>query len=219
MTHPYYEVIIAIIDKVLFLKKMYLEKYGNADLTITESVRISQFIHTPTCVKPSLIRLCLKVLANCSSSSRSLGSSRVGVSNRLGGVWLWGRDWIGVAAVVRVGVAGCREQQNIKMGLFSKDKEEGKCRSISSGKKKSKYINVGFVMCFYLFLDYSWKSISTASITETHLSLKEVLASLPTWVARVMLGWVGRRLAWLWGSWVRRLWACSIPTEWKTQEF
>lgn len=121
----------------IVLKKMYLEKHGNADLTITESVRISQFIHTPTCVKPSLIRLCLKVLANCSSSSRSLGSSRVGVSNRLGGVWLWGRDWIGVAAVVRVGVAGCREQQNIKMGLFWKDKEEGKCRSISSGKKKA----------------------------------------------------------------------------------
>lgn len=28
-----------------------------------------------TCVNPSLMRLCLKVRANCSSSSRSLGSS------------------------------------------------------------------------------------------------------------------------------------------------
>ncbi len=34
--------------------------------------KISEII---TCVKPSLILLCLKVLANCSSSSRSLGSS------------------------------------------------------------------------------------------------------------------------------------------------
>ncbi len=58
-----------------------------------------------TCVKPSLIRLCLKVLANCSSSSRSLGSSRLGESMCFGVVWLWGRDWMGVAAIVRVGVA------------------------------------------------------------------------------------------------------------------
>ena len=48
----------------------------------------------------------LKVLANCSSSSRSLGSSRMGVSSRFGGVRLWGRDWRGVDAIVRVGVAG-----------------------------------------------------------------------------------------------------------------
>lgn len=67
------------------------------------------FVHA--CVKPSLIRRCLKVLANCSSSSKSLGSSRVGVSNRLGGVWLWGWEEIGAAAVVRVGVVGCRKNK------------------------------------------------------------------------------------------------------------
>lgn len=66
----------------------------------------------PTWVKPSLMRLCLKVLANCSSSSRSLGSSRLGVSMRFGVVWLCGSVWIGVAAIVRVGVAGCCEGQN-----------------------------------------------------------------------------------------------------------
>lgn len=39
-----------------------------------------------TCVKPSLIRRCLKVRANCSSSSRSLGSSGWdGGSKHLGG--------------------------------------------------------------------------------------------------------------------------------------
>lgn len=32
-----------------------------------------------------------------------------------------------------------------------------------------------------------------------------------TCVARVMLGWLCRRLAWLWGSWVRRFWACKRP--------
>lgn len=80
-----------------------------------------------TCVKPSLIRLCLKVLANCSSSSRSLGSSIVGVSNRLGGVWLWGRDWIGVAAVVRVGVAGCWEKQKVKVKKSLKKENIEEC--------------------------------------------------------------------------------------------
>lgn len=39
-----------------------------------------------TCVKPSLMRRCLKVRANCSSSSRSLGSSGWdGGSKHLGG--------------------------------------------------------------------------------------------------------------------------------------
>lgn len=61
----------------------------------------------PTWVNPSLIRLCLNVLANCSSSSRSLGSSKLGVSIRFGVDWLCGSVWIGVAAIVRVGVAGC----------------------------------------------------------------------------------------------------------------
>lgn len=59
-------------------------------------------------MNPSLIRLCLKVLANCSSSSRSLGSSRLGVSMRFGVGWLCGSVCMGVAAMVRVGVAGCR---------------------------------------------------------------------------------------------------------------
>lgn len=69
--------------------------------------RLSQGEVHPTWVNPSLIRLCLKVLANCSSSSRSLGSSKLGVSIRFGVDWLCGSVWIGVAAIVRVGVAGC----------------------------------------------------------------------------------------------------------------
>lgn len=88
-----------------------------------------------TCVKPSLILLCLNVLANCSSSSRSLGSSRVGVSKRLGGVWLWGRDWIGVADVVRVGVAGCRMQ------IYSSEQRtkyhQDSCRRLTEASIKS----------------------------------------------------------------------------------
>lgn len=64
-----------------------------------------------------------------------------------------------------------------------------------------------------MHLDYRWGGVSAAGIIFQRLN--EVLASLPTWVARAMLGWVGRRLAWLWGSWVRRLWVCNMPAEWK----
>lgn len=97
-----------------------------------------------TCVKPSLMRLCLKVLANCSSSSRSLGSSRVGVSILLGGVWLCGRVWMGVAADVRVGVAGCKKEQResarkqlaglfFGMVLVSSPGVQGRCLESAGG--------------------------------------------------------------------------------------
>lgn len=95
----------------------FKEMPTSASQNITE-LMVIDWLSAHTCVKPSLIRLCLKVLANCSSSSRSLGSSRVGVSNRLGGVWLWGRDWIGVVAVVRVGVAGWKDEKYSKCDCF-----------------------------------------------------------------------------------------------------
>lgn len=41
-------------------------------------------------------------------------------------------------------------------------------------------------------------------------------ASFVTWGGSVMVGWVGRRLAWLWGSWFRRFWACNMPAERRT---
>lgn len=58
----------------IFFEVRFLKHVSNCDR------KCPRHTHTHTCVKPSLILLCLKVLANCSSSSRSLGSSAWGVT-------------------------------------------------------------------------------------------------------------------------------------------
>lgn len=99
-------------QSITLFKKVLLGKGGIVvfppDLKdeTSDSTLAGTKLHSLTWVNPSLIRLCLKVLANCSSSSRSLGSSKLGVSIRFGVDWLCGSGWMGVAAIVRVGVAG-----------------------------------------------------------------------------------------------------------------
>lgn len=58
----------------------------------------------------------------------------------------------------------------------------------------------------------------TWAVLLKHICLKyKGAARIITWVTRAMLGWVGRRLAWLWGR-VRRFWACNMSTERMTQK-
>ena len=63
-------------------RQIYVKKNNEARTYLERCRDAPAKIHTrshtfpgPTCVKPSLMRLCLKVRANCSNSSRSLGSS------------------------------------------------------------------------------------------------------------------------------------------------